>query len=111
MGDEQLPYGGGAGGASGVLGRQVHLFAIAMRVDVGLAEEQVGFGRELGEPGGKKQVAVPGGVAVAQGTEVEDAAQETGVRAPEEPGESLAQSPGAWTGMGAGGVRPPYARP
>lgn len=119
MRDEQLSHAGQTGGGAGVLRRQMHLFAFAMPVDVGLAEEQVGapgemeqsvarpavpgvrehppaaFGAQpvgldvvLDGVGGEGQVAVPGGVTVVEGLEVEDSVEEPGIRPPEESGET-----------------------
>ncbi|NUS29555.1 MAG: hypothetical protein HOV92_35805, partial [Streptomyces sp.] len=44
MRDDQPPYAGAPSNATGVLRRQMHLpapFAFAMRVDVGLTQEQI----------------------------------------------------------------------
>ncbi|GHB29607.1 hypothetical protein GCM10010377_19810 [Streptomyces viridiviolaceus] len=56
MRDEQAPRSGRAGGVPRVLGRQVHLFALAMLVDVGLAQEEVRVAGEAGERGARSAV-------------------------------------------------------
>lgn len=54
MRDDQPPYAGAPSNATGVLRRQMHLpapFAFAMRVDVGLTQEQIRVPGEFTERG------------------------------------------------------------